>query len=178
MTSANNPYNYLYNVSPLLKACGSGGNANCTCTDPSVGYTTPCSLKSASTTGHSHSSRCYFGSPGNGGVVNSTGGSLVAAASKSGAELVFKVKPNNSTTQPFTSKGSPNSPIQGAATQYPRSLLFCANPGGSVSTTGTYSSADPTPSTNNIQYAGNNFTGWGNVGTKPSQQSNLGFDTN
>lgn len=171
--STSNPYGYLYDVSPLLTACGTGG-PNCRCTDPSYSYNEkPCKVTSATNSDNSNRSHCYFGpKPITSGITPSTGGSLSGAASKAGANIVFKVKPNNNTTQPFTRASEPTIPTNGADNQYPGSLLFCLSPTG----TGT-GGANVTESKNNVNFTGGRFITWSQPGSA-NKSSNLGFETN
>ena len=164
-TVANNPMQYFYNVSPLLKAC-KDDVTNCRCTDPSYGYQTKCSIN-ASTTDHSGRSHCTFNNPTI-GTTNSVG----PLATKSG--LVYKAPTEKNGKQPFTDPGS-STPIQGAATTYPRPLMFCSDP----TSTGSNSSALPSSPNIGITWSsGAGFTPntWTGTPAPASSVGNIGFN--
>jgi hypothetical protein len=150
-------------VKPLLTSC-SNTQASCQCTDPSYIYTTPCSLKS--TTGeHTGRSKCYYGS-----APTSAEGIRPSTATTTFTDPVFKVNPPGSGgKQAFTNTGG-TTYITGAYNTYPKSLMFCANPG-----TGN---ADITNATPNLGYDADtsSFTSWDTQPKTAAPQTNIGFD--
>jgi hypothetical protein len=170
-TYKKNPIQDLYNIVPLLTQCDPTKTpSNCSCTDPSYGYSKPCTLSSTSANapkGNSVRSKCYYTQPVNQGLAKSTGGSLAQKANKQ-----FSVKPGNTDRQFFTQPSSvtqPNTSI-GAATTYPTSLLFCAYPEEDAT------SAAPTNPTQALSYdkASGFGTSW-NTSTENKTSNNLGF---
>ena len=173
-TYKKNPMTDLLNIIPVLTGCDPTKTpTNCTCTDPSFGYSTPCTLTSDSGSApHTNTKRtkCYYGSvPSNPGeIVPSTGGSLATKAKQR-----FTVKPYNTDRQPFTQKVNVQSIDTGigAASTYPTSLLFCANPEENAKT------ALPTSDTPELSYTNNKFANWSTPqsGKGNSKNNNLGF---
>lgn len=171
-TYKKNPMTDLLNIIPVLTGCDpTKTTSNCTCTDPSFGYSTPCTLTSDSDSApHASTKRtkCYYGSAPSkpGEIVPSTGGSLATKAKQQ-----FTVKPSNAGRQPFTQKDNVQSVDTGigAASTYPSSLLFCANPEENAK------SALPTGDIPNLHYTSNKFSNWSGPQKGNSTSSNLGF---
>ena len=171
----NNPYNYFYNVAPNLKSCGKGGNANCTCSDPSWIYTKPCKLNNQADS----STQCYFvnpdnQAPGSSGPVPSNNGSFTTDGLKGG--YTYTIGTTNGPNQAFFGSNQPGTTVQGSSAKYPLPALVCATQGIQSNP-----SAQPTPPKPNIGRSSNgNFTGW-SASTYNQQfkgQSNLGFEYN
>jgi hypothetical protein len=181
--SAHSPMTYLTNVSPLLQACGDGNHqynpdgtvsststgTGCSCTDPSYGYQTKCSLQSGTkNTGRFH---CTFGDIGTGVINPSTGGPF-----SSQSNLAYQIKPNDGVPTTFATPTGPSSTVTGGPTNlYPSSLLFCSNPT-------TPGKAAPNLPTNNITPGtsgqGLNTTNWNKAhpNTSKTPQTNIGFE--
>ena len=167
-----NPMTDLFNIIPVLTGCDPTKTpSNCSCTDPSFGYSNPCTLSSDSSTapkGNSARTKCYYGKSSTTGIANSTGGGLAQKANKQ-----FTVKPSNTERQPFTNKNNVSQidTTSAAFPSYPTSLLFCADPGE------TAGSALPTSDTPELSYTNNKFANWttSQTGKGNSKNTNLGF---
>jgi len=163
-TYKKNPMTDLLGLVPLLKGCDPTKNpTNCFCTDPSFRYDTACTISSETGPNSNKLGKCYYGPPPlpeNAGIVRSTGGSLANKAKN------FTVKPGNANRIAFTNG---TKTIQSGLTDYPTSLLFCADPGGN-------STALPTSSTPNLGYDGDRFSNWSTsqVGSG-NKTPNIGF---
>mgnify|MGYP000005624227 FL=1 len=170
-TYKKNVWTDLLDLTTVLTGCDPTKTpSNCTCTDPSFGYSTQCTLASNSGSaphGNTKRTRCHFGSAPShpGEIVPSTGGSLATKAKQQ-----FTVKPSNTGRQPFTQKDNVQSIDTGigAAPTYPGSLLFCHCP-----TTKHCNSALPTSATPDLSYISNKFANW--TTSKPGTTNNLGF---
>lgn len=163
------PMQELFN-NTMYTGCDPNTGENCACTDPSYGYSNPCTLNSPSN-GSTGRTKCYYTSPSVSGL---TTGSPGPSLSGSSTNRRFSAKPGTGARQYFTSANSPNTITSGngAASTYPTSLLFCANPEESAT------SAKPTNPTPSLSYntSTNQFGNWTATQTGNTTSTNLGFD--
>ena len=166
------PFDDLMDVIPLIKDCKTKPS-ECSCTDPSFNYSTPCKINPVgSSAGHSGRKQCTYGGNQNGGSSGGKYENSVSNSTKTDSK-------DFSFTIGTTGDRASFDPTSSGLGSQPRSILFCANPDPSQPGEGgknalpTQTKSQVTGSDGNV-----NANSWNSVKPGTDNQPNLGFDKN